>query len=172
MKDTLKPMPKYEHELSIQSINDDPLGNKNYWLNSFTEAAWEEFISSGGYVTGFKEKRWKTVEKIKYGDYFLCYVSGISGFISILKVISKPYFDKNSLISKMDLFPARISVDVIVKLKAENAVPLLELKDQLSIFNDPENQKSWNMLLRDSPKLLRKEDGALIAKSITQRKFL
>jgi hypothetical protein len=32
----------------------------------------------GGEVSGFRERRWKTVQQIKPGDYLLCCLTGIS----------------------------------------------------------------------------------------------
>ena len=46
---------------------------QTYWLDLFTVENWQEFRDHGGDVTGFREKRWKTVQKIKHGDYLLCY---------------------------------------------------------------------------------------------------
>jgi hypothetical protein len=44
---------------------------QTYWLDLFTVETWKEFLDHGGDVTGFREKRWKTVQKIKHGDYLL-----------------------------------------------------------------------------------------------------
>jgi hypothetical protein len=51
---------------------------QTYWLDLFTVETWKEFLDHGGDVTGFREKRWKTVQKIKHGDYLLCYLTGAS----------------------------------------------------------------------------------------------
>jgi predicted RNA-binding protein with PUA-like domain len=45
-------------------------------------------------VTGFREGRWNTVRQVKPGDDFLCYLTGIMGFIGILEVVSDPYKDQ------------------------------------------------------------------------------
>jgi len=34
---------------------------QTYWLDLFTVETWKEFLDHGGDVTGFREKRWKTV---------------------------------------------------------------------------------------------------------------
>ena len=49
----------------------------SYWLNLYTFETWNEFLAAGANVTGFREKRWKTVQKIKSGDILLCYLTGI-----------------------------------------------------------------------------------------------
>jgi hypothetical protein len=39
--------------------------NRNYWLDLFTGATWTEFKAAGGKVSGFRESRWNTVNKMK-----------------------------------------------------------------------------------------------------------
>jgi hypothetical protein len=43
-------------------------------LDLFTGTTWEEFLAAGGDVSGFRERRWKTVQQMKLGDYLLCTV--------------------------------------------------------------------------------------------------
>jgi hypothetical protein len=56
---------------------------QTYWLDLFTVETWKEFLDHGGDVTGFREKRWKTVQKIKHGDYLLCYLTGASRWVGL-----------------------------------------------------------------------------------------
>jgi len=46
--------------------------NRNYYLDLFTGATWYEFKAAGATVSGFRESRWNTVQKIRPGDYLLC----------------------------------------------------------------------------------------------------
>lgn len=48
--------------------------DRNYWLDLFTGTTWQEFLDAGGKVSGFRESRWKSVQKMKPGDYLLCYL--------------------------------------------------------------------------------------------------
>ncbi len=54
------------------------MAGRSYWLDLFTAVTWQEFLEAGGKVSGFRESRWSTLQKVKPGDYFLCYVTGIS----------------------------------------------------------------------------------------------
>jgi hypothetical protein len=45
---------------------------RNYWLDLFTGKTWDEFLAAGGEVSGFRERRWRTVQQIRSGDYLLC----------------------------------------------------------------------------------------------------
>lgn len=108
---------------------------RNYWLDLFTGATWNEFKSAGAKVSGFRESRWNTVQKIKPGDYLLCYLTGVSRFIGILEVNDAPYRDR-TLIWKDEDFPCRLKVRMVTELAPEAAVPVLELRDKLSFFQN------------------------------------
>ena len=52
--------------------------SSTYWLDLFTGQTWEEFLSNGAKVSGFRESRQKMAEKVQPGDVFICYLTGIS----------------------------------------------------------------------------------------------
>jgi len=106
---------------------------RNYWLDLFTGTTWNEFKAAGSKVSGFRQSRWNTMQKIKQGDYLLCYMTGISRFIGVLEVLSEAFKD-DSPIWKDEDFPCRFEVKVISELTPETAVPVFELKDELSFF--------------------------------------
>lgn len=106
---------------------------RDYWLDLFTGTTWREFLDAGGSVSGFRESRQKTVDQIKVGDYLLCYLTGVSRFVGILEVVRKAFKDSKP-IWKQDVFPCRVGVKIVAGLTPETGVPILELKDQLSIF--------------------------------------
>jgi predicted RNA-binding protein len=123
---------------------------RNYWLDLFTGTTWEEFLSAGGEVSGFRERRWKAVQRIKPGDYLLCYLTGISRWIGVLEVVSEPFRD-NTPIWKDEEFPCRVRVRPVATLTPETAVPVFELRDQLSVFQNLKNPNAWTGHFRGSP---------------------
>lgn len=108
---------------------------RNYWLDLFTGVTWTEFKAAGAKVSGFRESRWNTVQKIKPGDYFLCYLVGVSRFISILEVTDTPYKDRTPIWKDED-FPCRMKVKIVAELQPDTAVPVLELRDRLTFFQN------------------------------------
>lgn len=138
---------------------------QNYWLDLFTGATWNEFLESGGNTSGFRESRWSTVQKIKKGDFLICYLTGVSRFIGILEVISEPYQD-NSPIWKDEDFPARIKVKPIITLKPNTAIPVHTLRDKLSFFQNLKSPHAWTGAFRSSPAKWSKEDGDAIFSAI------
>jgi EVE domain len=136
-----------------------------FWLDLFTGTTWQEFLDSGGDVSGFRESRWRTVKQITQGDYLLCYLTGISRFVGLLEVVSPPYRDSTP-IWKDELFPCRLRVRVAIALKPETGVPIVELRNQLSIFQDRSRPNTWTGHVRGSPAKWKREDGEAIVKAL------
>ena len=44
---------------------------RGYWLDLFTPQTWQEFRKAGSSVSGFRESRWTSVQKIQNGAYLL-----------------------------------------------------------------------------------------------------
>ena len=73
---------------------------------------------------------------MKPGDYLLCYLTGVSRFIAVLEVISQPYEDESKSIWQDEDFPCRVDVRIVDQLSVETAIPIMQLSDQLSIFQN------------------------------------
>lgn len=143
--------------------------NRNYWLDLFTVSTWNEFKTGGACISGFRESRWHTVQQIKPGDYFLCYLSGISRFVGVLEVVDEPYKDDTRLWT-LGEFPCRLNVKVIVELDPETAVPVLELREKLSFFRNLSSPKAWTGRFRGSPTKWDATDGEVVVQAILQAK--
>src|SRR5689334_17501724 len=143
--------------------------DRNYWLDLFTGATWKEFLDAGGNVTGFRESRWKTIQKIRRGDYFLCYLTGVSRFIGILEVISEPYKD-SAPIWKDEEFPCRLKVKPVVMLTPETAVPVQELSESLSMFQNMTSPVAWTGHFRGSPAKWKSADGDIVLAALMEAK--
>src|SRR5215217_9761142 len=140
---------------------------RNYWLDLFTGTTWQEFLEAGATVSGFRERRWKTVQQLKPGDYFLCYLTGVSRFIGVLEVTSVPYWDE-TLIWKDAIFPCRTKVEVIAALTPETAVPIFVLKEQLTIFQNLKSPAAWTGHVRGSPARWKPSDGEAVVYAVME----
>lgn len=141
------------------------MAKRNYWLDLFTGATWAEFKAAGSKVSGFRESRWNVMQKIKPGDYLLGYMTGISRFIAVVEVVSEPYKD-DSTIWKDESFPCRFKVKVVSELTPETAVPVFELKDNLSFFKDMQKPNYWTGHFRSSPNHFEVSDGEAIVAAV------
>lgn len=137
-----------------------------YWLDLFSPATWQEFLDAGAEVSGFRENRWTTVRKIKPGDYLLCYLTQVSRIVGVLEVVSEPYRDDSGTIWKDDEFPCRLQVSVVATLPIDAAVPITELSEQLSIFNNRSNSNAWTGHVRGSPTKWKPTDGEVVVNAV------
>jgi hypothetical protein len=141
--------------------------NRKYWLDLFTGKTWEEFLEAGGTISGFRHRRRKVAQTIKPGDILICYLTGISRFIGVLEVKSDMFQD-NTKIWEDSNFPCRFKVEVLDKLTPETAIPIKELEDKLSIFENLSSPNAWTGFFRGSPNQFKREDGELIVKTIRE----
>jgi restriction system protein len=132
----------------------------NYWLDLFTVKTLEEFQKSGAKVSGFRERRFHTCEQIQPGDKLLCYVTGISRWVGVLRV-TKPVYRSEERIWDMEVFPIRLGVEPEILLLPEHGIPHQLL---LPTLHSP--ARSWSGYLRGSPTRLQKEDAEVILKAI------
>jgi predicted RNA-binding protein len=141
--------------------------SRQYWLNLFTGKTWEEFLKNGANVSGFRERRRKLAKKIHPGDYLISYLTGLSRLIGVLEVKSELYFDKTPIWEDED-FPCRFKVELIHKLEPETAVPILELRDKLSLFQELKSKNAWSGFFRGSPARFDPKDGEIFVEAIEQ----
>lgn len=142
------------------------VSTRNYWLDTFTVHTWQEFLDAGAQISGFHEKRWTTVKQIKRDDYLICYLTGISRWVGVLEVVSEPFQD-NTPIWKEDVYPCSVRVKLLVGLTPETAVPIYELKEQLSIFENA-GSNTWTGNLRGSPRNWKVSDAEVVVMAVQE----
>ncbi len=139
----------------------------SYWLDLFTHQTWTEFLAAGANVSGFRENRWRTVQSMKPGDILLCYLTGVSRWIGLLEVTG-PAFKDNTLIWSVNNFPARVPVRILSKLDPLEAVPVIEMRDKLSIFQNLKSPHAWTGRFRGSPYKWTQADGEAVVAAIRE----
>ena len=139
--------------------------SRQYWLDLFTGKTWEEFLKNGANVSGFRERRRTTAKRIHSGDYLICYLTGVSRLIGVLEVKSELYFDKTPIWEGED-FPCRFKVELIHRLEPKTAIPILELRDKLSLFQGLKSKNAWSGFFRGSPALFKPNDGEILVEAI------
>jgi len=140
---------------------------RNYWLDLFTGATWTEFKAAGAKVSGFRESRWNSVQKIKPGDYLLCYLTGVSRFIGVLEITGQSFKDKTRIWKDED-FPCRMHVKVVSELTPDTAVPVFELRERLSFFQNLSNPRAWTGHFRASPVKWGQGDGEAVVAAVKE----
>ena len=139
----------------------------NYWLDLFTGTTWDEFQKAGANISGFRERRRKSARRVKPGDVFLCYVTGIMRWVGALEVVG-PTRDA-SPIWESDSFPVRFAVKPLVKLAPECGVPMERFEGRLDFYLGPEHRGGFKGFLRGSPSLFKREgDGGVILEALRE----
>jgi hypothetical protein len=87
----------------------------------------------------------------------------------VLEVTSDPFKD-TSPIWVDEVFPARVQVKEVINLTPETAVPILHLKDRLSIFQNQSSLNAWTGHVRGSPAKRKVSDGEAIVKAVMEAK--
>jgi hypothetical protein len=153
--------------MPVEPSNSSSVGSNgpNYWLDLFTHETWTEFLKAGASISGFRENRWKSVQSMKTGDVLLCYLTGVSRWIGLLEVTGAAFTDKGKIWSRAE-FPARIPVKLIVKLEPLTAVPVIEMRDRLSIFQNLKSPHAWTGRFRGSPYKWSAEDGKAVVDAV------
>lgn len=137
---------------------------RKYWLDLFTGKTWEEFLKNGAKVSGFRERRRRTAQKIHPGDYLICYMTGISRIIGILEVKSECYVDETPLWEDA-VFPIRFKVKLIYQLLPKTSLPIQNLREKLSILQKT-GSKAWTGFFRGSPAEFPVEDGKITVEEV------
>jgi len=142
---------------------------RTFWLDLFTVETWKEFLDHGGDVSGFRESRWPLVQKMKPGDYLLCYLTGVSRWVGLLEVVGEPFFDEAPIWSSQ-VYPSRVPVRVQVALASVQGVPVLEMRGELTVFRDLDNPNKWSGPFRGSPRKWRVPDGEAVVQALQDAK--
>lgn len=138
---------------------------RNYWLDLFTGTTWEKFKANGATISGFRHRRRNIARSIKPGDYFICYLTGVSRFIGVLEVLSES-FEDHTPIWEEEIFPIRFKVQIKYELTPRTAIPVTEFKDKLSIFQNLTSAHAWTGFFRGTPAQFKQADGEIIVQNI------
>jgi hypothetical protein len=140
---------------------------RTYWIDLFTMETWKEFRDHGSDVSGFGEKRWKTVQRMKPGDYLLCYLTRVSRWVGLLEVVGEPYFDEERIWTSA-VYPSRVPVRAVLQLTPEHGVPVLEMREKLTVFRNLDNPNRWQGPFRGSPNQWKAADGEAIVRALKE----
>jgi hypothetical protein len=138
-----------------------------YWLDLFTVETYHEFLDHGADVSGFSEARWPTVQKMKPGDLLLCYLTRASRWVGVLEVTGPPFYSEEPIWASQ-VFPSRVPVRSVVTLPPEHGVPVLDMRDELSVFQNLENPNRWSGPFRGSPARWKQSDGVAVLQAVRE----
>jgi hypothetical protein len=137
------------------------------YLGVFSVESWREFLSHGGNVMGFNEKKAGIASRLFPGDRILCYLSKVSAFVGWMEVVGPSYIETKPLWSD-GLYPVRLPVRVIKNLALSNAVPIKSLSAELSFMRGLTGGGGWSIYVRSSPRRWNAADSLVVREAISR----
>ena len=138
----------------------------NYWLDLFTGTTWREFREAGASVTGFRASQSNAAKRVKPGDVFLCYLTGVMRWVGTLEVISASKDNRN--IWSDESFPVRFQVKPLILLDAEYGVPMDALEGRVKFFRGAKDRGKFQGFVRSSLNPFTAEDGEQVSALIRE----
>lgn len=124
-------------------------------------------VKAGSNVSGFSQRRRGLIDKVKPGDIFLCYLTGVMRWVGALEAVA-PTNDTSPIWKDAD-FPVRFEVCPLLVLEPEHGVPMDELEGRVDFFTGPQDRGKFKGFLRGSPNLFKcPGDGRLILDLLRQ----
>ncbi|MDP9932534.1 hypothetical protein [Variovorax paradoxus] len=112
-------------------------------------------------------------DRIKPGDFFVCYLTRISRWCGLLEVIDGPFIDASPLfVPEADPFVVRFHVKPTIWLPIDHALPIYadQVWNSLSFTRDLERGSiGWTGKVRGSLVKLDENDGVFLAKTLTSQ---
>jgi hypothetical protein len=142
-----------------------------YYIDLFSPETYEAFTRSGREVSGFRLRHKGMADRIKPGDMFVCYLTRLSRWFGLLKVLEGPFIDdKPIFVPESDPFVVRFHVQATVWLEIDRAIPIHDetIWNGLSFTRDLEKGSiGWTGKVRGSLVRLDDRDGTFLAEKLT-----
>jgi len=120
----------------------------NYWIDLFTGTTWREFREAGANVSGFRSKQVKTAKRMKKGDIFLCYLTGVMRWVGALEILGSSSDARE--IWKEQKFPVRFDVKPLILLDPEHGIPMEQLEGRVRFYAGPKDRGKFKGFVRSS----------------------
>jgi hypothetical protein len=141
-----------------------------YFLNLFSPETYEAFSRSDRTVSGFRARHRSIASRVRPGDELLCYMTKLSRWVGVLRVVDGPYEDATPVFyDESDPFVVRFHVRPDVWLPVEKAIPIYDdrIWNALSFTRGQSRGTStWTGRIRTSLAQLSDDDGALVRSAI------
>jgi hypothetical protein len=134
-----------------------------HWVALFTVTSWQEAISRNKIYVGFNKNQKNLALKIEKGDILIAYLTKVSKFVAVLRVIEEASLFDDQIWSE-GAFPARVAVEVLDQLPPDQAVPVSALIGKLSFLNTEDDYRSarWSIHMRSSPRRWSEKDATAV----------
>lgn len=142
------------------------MSERNYWFVRFSGDGWRRFERDGSTAYRFGIRSPAPVTQIQAEDYLLCYLTGLSRFIGVLRVVAAP--DANQFVEREDgVTPCTVAVKPLIIMEPETALPVSELNSQLACFKEGiDRTHGWMKQFREGPMLWEQSEGQAVVAAL------
>lgn len=138
-----------------------------YWLDLFTGTTWRQFRDAGAVTTGFRDSQRSALGRVRPGDIFVCYLTGVMRWVGALEIVGPS--NNRSPIWGDGEFPIRFEVKPIVLLDPEHGIPMESLLGKVDFYASRSDAGKFRGFVRRSPNAFKREaDGSLILDLLQQ----
>lgn len=144
-----------------------------YYVDIFSPATYAVFAATDRKVSGFRPRQRAAADRLQPGDTLVCYLTGLSRWVGLLRVEGAPFESDAPLFAEEDdPFVVRIPVSPVVWLPPEHAIPIHapEVWKRLSFTRDADASTAlWTGQLRISLNAMREDDGRLVEQLLVKQ---
>jgi len=139
-------------------------------IDLFSPETYKAFGRSSRDISGFRLQHKRTADRVRVGDRFVCYLTGLSRWFGLLEIIEGPFIDSTPIfLLENDPFVVRFRVRELVWLDPERALPIHERRIWSGLSFTRELAIAWTGKVRGSLGRLDDEDGTFLEReSLTQ----
>ena len=134
-----------------------------YFPDLFTPETWPIFLKNGASVSGFRIRQESLARnRVRPGDIFICYLTGVSRWCGVLQVESSVFIDHTPVYSNPEPFVVRFNVRPLITLEPEQAIPIHKdhVWSKLTFTRShAKNSSHWTGFVRSSLNEFSKKDG-------------
>jgi hypothetical protein len=142
------------------------MSERNYWFVRFSGHGWKRFEETGSTEYRFCVRNMEQALQIQVDDYLLCYLTGLSRFIGVLRVVTAV---SEECFTQCGDGATHCAVEIkpLIVMAPETALPVSELKSQLDCFNEGmDRSHGWMKQFRQSPMLWEQNEGQAVVAAL------
>ena len=144
-----------------------------YLLDLFTPETWAAFREVGSTITAFRDRHQHLAEqRVRRGDYFVCYLTRLSRWCGVLQAESEAYYDDSPLHDELSPFTVHVKVKPVVMLDPESSIPIYDddVWSTLSITNQhTRGTPVWTGFFRASLNEFEEHDGSYLVELLKRQ---
>lgn len=143
-----------------------------FYTQLYSPESHEAFARTDRTITGVRANQRAMADRLKSGDYLICYMTAFSRWVGLLRVTGETYFDPSPLLYEDDPFVQRIPVYPEIWLPRDRTIPIHDrsLWGALSFTRHlPPGSSGWTGKVRRSLYSISEPDAAVLIDALRRQ---